>query len=106
MANSVAGGSLLRPAKDRMARAESRAHKPAFILLCGCPRSGTTLVSRHLGSALNIAVPDETHFIPHFRRYLRLWGNLDDPAIAPSLGRDLLQSTVCSHHCKIPSLGL
>ena len=80
MANSVAGGSLLRPAKDRMARAESRAHKPAFILLCGCPRSGTTLLSRHLGSALNIAVPDETHFIPHFRRYLRLWGNLDDPA--------------------------
>jgi hypothetical protein len=61
-------------------QADSGPQKPGFILLCGCPRSGTTLLAQHFGSALNIAMPDETHFIPHFRRYLWLWGNVSDPA--------------------------
>lgn len=51
----------------------------AFVLLCGCPRSGTTLVAQHFGRSLGIAMPDETHFIPHFRRFLWLWGDLRRP---------------------------
>jgi hypothetical protein len=66
--------------KDRMVQADSTAAKPGFILLCGCGRSGTTLLAQHFGTALNIAMPDETHFIPLFRRYLALWGDVNDPA--------------------------
>ena len=69
-----------------MVQVDSPAAKPGFILLCGCPRSGTTLLAQHFGSALNIAMPDETHFIPHFRRYLALWGDVNDP----TRQRDLL----------------
>lgn len=52
---------------------------PGFVLLCGCPRSGTTLLAQHLGRALGLAMPVETHFVPHFRRYLALWGDLARP---------------------------
>jgi Sulfotransferase family len=58
---------------------------PGFILLCGCPRSGTTLLSQHFGRALHVAMPIETHFIPHFQRYLWLWGDVTKPAKQKSL---------------------
>ena len=46
----------------------------AFIV--GAPRSGTYLLLSRLSKKYNIALPVETHFIPLFRRYISLWGDL------------------------------
>lgn len=46
------------------------------VLLVGAPRSGTYLLVTRLNAALPLAIPVETHFIPLFRRYLPLWGDL------------------------------
>jgi Sulfotransferase family len=42
---------------------------PFFIV--GCPRSGTTLLRRLLNSHPRLAIPGESHFIPHLRRGYR-----------------------------------
>ena len=48
----------------------------AFIV--GAPRSGTYLLLTRLSKNYNISLPVETHFIPLFRRYISLWGNLSE----------------------------
>ena len=49
--------------------------RPIFIV--GCPRSGTYLLLKLINSNFDVASPIETHFIPYFRRYLFLYGNLE-----------------------------
>ena len=46
----------------------------AFII--GCPRSGTYLLCTLIDSHLPVAVPVEPQFIPIFRPFLPLWGDL------------------------------
>lgn len=62
-----------------------------FVLVCGCPRSGTYLLSSILGEVFKIAIPVESHFIPHFHRYINLWGDLGDKDNV----RDLLKAMEC-----------
>lgn len=50
------------------------------VFIAGCPRSGTYLLSLLLGSAFDIAIPVETHFIPLFERVLFLFGDLREYA--------------------------
>lgn len=52
----------------------SKKDKP-FIIVCGCPRSGTYLLSSQL-IKLGIALPVETHYIHLFHKFLFLWGDL------------------------------
>lgn len=47
-----------------------------LVFIVGCPRSGTYLLSLILSSECRIAIPVETHFIPLFRKYLSLFGDL------------------------------
>jgi hypothetical protein len=47
-----------------------------FIIINGCPRSGTSLLGILLAKKFNAAVQPETHFLPLFATYLFLWGNL------------------------------
>ena len=48
---------------------------PVFIV--GCPRSGTYLLLKLISENFDFASPIETHFIPYFRRYCFLYGNLE-----------------------------
>ncbi|MFA5903080.1 MAG: sulfotransferase [Desulfobacula sp.] len=50
----------------------------SMIFIVGCPRSGTYLLSNILNHSKQIAIPTESHFIPLFKRYIPLFGNLDD----------------------------
>ena len=52
------------------------ANQKDFIFIVGCPRSGTFLLSTILNSQFSIAIPVETHFIPLFKKFLFLWGDL------------------------------
>lgn len=47
-----------------------------FVLVVGCPRSGTYLFSTMLQAHFRIGIPVETHFIPLFFRIRRLFGDL------------------------------
>lgn len=59
---------------------------PRPILLVGCPRSGTTLLSAILHAHPDIAVAPETRFLlPAYRQRAR-FGNLTDPADRRALG--------------------
>lgn len=48
--------------------------RAGFLLVCGCPRSGTTLLAEQLSQRLDVALPIETHFVPSFARASSLWG--------------------------------
>jgi len=50
-----------------------------IVLVVGCPRSGTYLLSLMLDSEFGYALPVETHFIPLFVPYLHWFGALDSP---------------------------
>lgn len=50
-----------------------------FDLICGCPRSGTTLLATELMRRYDVAIPFETHFIPIFHRWAGLYGDLGQP---------------------------
>lgn len=62
--------------------------EPLFIL--GAPRSGTSLLSRMLGSHPAIAVPDETKIFEAFVRLLPLYGDLREPGRLRRLARDVV----------------
>jgi hypothetical protein len=53
-------------------------HRPLTVVN-GCPRSGTSVLSTLLAGRLDAALTPETHFIPLFTPYLRLWGGLKTP---------------------------
>jgi len=48
---------------------------PSPIFVIGCPRSGTTMLSRLLNFS-SYGAPVETHFIPKYYKKLQLYGNL------------------------------
>lgn len=48
-----------------------------FILVAGCPRSGTYLLSSLLNKHFNIVFPLETHIIYLLRNRIHLWGDLN-----------------------------
>jgi len=52
--------------------------KKSPVLIVGCSRSGTTLLSALVESHLHVAVPIDTMAIPIFYPYLFLWGNLEN----------------------------
>lgn len=47
-----------------------------MIVINGCPRSGTSLVETLLAKKFNGALMPESHFIPLFPRFLKLWGDV------------------------------
>lgn len=55
---------------------KSSKYQNDFVFVVGCPRSGTYLLSTLLNHHFSIGIPIETHFIPIFKRYLFLWGDL------------------------------
>ncbi len=81
-----------------------RAHNP-YIFVVGCPRSGTTLLQRMLDAHPQLAVANDTHFIPRALRKAGL-----DLVSNESGGRGLtltpaLIDQVRSYH-RFPRLGL
>ncbi|MEH1127852.1 sulfotransferase family protein [Micromonospora sp. CPCC 206061] len=61
------------------------AHRPIFV--CGCPRSGTTLLQLMLHAHPRIAIPPETRFVLEAYRIRRAFGELRDPEHRRALGR-------------------
>lgn len=51
-----------------------------MVFVVGCPRSGTYLLSSILNGSGQVAIPTETHFIPHFWHFRKLAGRLETPA--------------------------
>ena len=70
--------------------ADAAVPRPEPIFILGAPRSGTSLLSRMLGSHPAIAVPDETKIFESFVRLLPLYGDLREPARLRRLARDVL----------------
>lgn len=64
---------------------------PPFFIM-GCPRSGTTLVSRILDAHSRIAVYHETNYYPLFRPHLPFYGNLSKSSNLNRLITDVLES--------------
>jgi hypothetical protein len=60
------------------------------ILIFGCPRSGTSLLSRILNSHPRIGVPFESHLYAKFLPRVRRYGDLSVAANRRSLLRDML----------------
>lgn len=54
---------------------ESNAPKD-FLLLTGCARSGTTFLATLMETSFDMAIPVESFFVPHFARFIGLWGDL------------------------------
>lgn len=54
----------------------SQSNKRGFVFIVGCPRSGTFLLTTMLNASISVAIPVETHFVPLFKRYLFLFGDL------------------------------
>lgn len=50
-----------------------------FLLIVGCPRSGTSLLAGELAHRYDLVIPFETHFIPIFKHWLGLYGDLSQP---------------------------
>lgn len=46
-----------------------------FVLVTGCSRSGTTLLSSLFETCLDIAIPVATMWLAHFSRWVHLWGD-------------------------------
>lgn len=64
------------------------------IFLFGCPRSGTSLLSRMLGAHPRIAIPFESHFYNTFHPWLRHYGDLGISDNRERLIRDILATEV------------
>ncbi|MEJ3749871.1 sulfotransferase [Actinomycetes bacterium KLBMP 9797] len=52
-------------------------HRP--VIVCGCPRSGTTLLQLMLHAHPRLAIPPETRFVLEAYRHRRAFGDLDAP---------------------------
>ncbi len=63
---------------------------PPFFIM-GCPRSGTTLLSRILDTHSRIAVYHETYYYPIFRPHLPFYGNLNQSSNLNRLVTDVLE---------------
>lgn len=60
-----------------------------FYLIVGCPRSGTSLLAGELARRFDLVIPFETHFVPIFKRWLGLYGDLQQPRNRHILLRDI-----------------
>ena len=69
------------------------AEKPPFFII-GCPRSGTSLVSRVLDSHHRLGVPYESHIFNIFYPWFEDYGDLADPASRSRLIDDILATDV------------
>ena len=65
---------------------------PIFIF--GCPRSGTSLLSRLIGSHPRIAIPFESHLYNTFYPWLKYYGNLECLENRERLVDDILTTEV------------
>ncbi len=65
---------------------------PIFIF--GCPRSGTSLLSRLIGSHPRIAIPFESHLYNTFYPWLKYYGDLKLPKNRERLVDDILETEV------------
>ena len=67
-------------------------NRPIFIF--GCPRSGTSLLSRILNCHPRIAIPFESHLYNTFYPWLKYYGNLDKKQNRERLVKDILSTEV------------
>lgn len=72
-------------------QASTRQKKPP-IFIFGSARSGTSLLSRIMGSHPNIAVPFESQLYNTFYPWLQYYGDLQKPENCRRLVRDMLQT--------------
>lgn len=82
-----------QPTSDPRAGTETvaspdRSDRPVFML--GCPRSGTSLVSKIVGAHPRIAVPFESHVYHYLWSWAGLYGDLRSDAARRALVRDIL----------------
>src|SRR5437867_13397051 len=68
-----------------------------YLFVVGCPRSGTTLLQRMLDGHPQLAVANDTHFIP------KAIGQVD-PGVDPPMTPALLQAV--REYKRFPRLGL
>jgi hypothetical protein len=66
--------------------------RPIFIF--GCPRSGTSLLSRIIDCHPRIAIPFESHLYNTFHPWLKYYGDLAVPRNRERLVKDILQTEV------------
>lgn len=74
--------------------------RPFFIF--GCPRSGTSLLSRMLDSHPDIAIPYESHFYDGLYPVVRRYGDLDDRRTR-TLVTEILRSEFLKTWAPLPS---
>lgn len=63
-------------------------NRPIFIF--GCPRSGTSLLSRIVGSHPRIAIPFESHIYQYLFNWVKYYGDLRKPQNCERLVSDIL----------------
>src|SRR5262245_1033117 len=68
-----------------------------YVFVVGCPRSGTTLLQRMLDNHPQLAVANDTHFIP---QVIRDYSKRVDPPLTPELVEAVRQ------YKRFPRLGL
>ena len=72
----------------------SEAPEKAPFFIVGCPRSGTSLLSRMLDRHPRLTVPYESHLFNTFSPLLDRYGSLAEPANRERLVRDILSTDV------------
>lgn len=72
--------------------AQHQGESPIFIF--GCPRSGTSLLSRIIGCHPKIAIPFESHLYNTFYPWLKYYGNLELLKNRERLVNDILMTEV------------
>ena len=80
----------------------SKIQRPLFIF--GCPRSGTSLLSRMLNQHPNIAIPYESHLYNWVYPLLRRSGALFDPRARPWIVAQILRTDYMRDWVPRPSL--
>jgi len=74
-----------------------------FVFLVGCPRSGTTLLQRMVNAHPQLAVANDTHFIPRALKKINTKAHQGDWVTLP-LTEDLVSSV--RHYRRFPRLGV